>query len=260
MAQESKTTTDHDVIRRWVEDRGGFPAVFRGARGDPENGELRIDFPGSKSRANLERIPWEEFFRLFDERQLGFRYQELTPGGNKSRSFRFAPRPAEMAPRPEAVARPGVSVEPGARREVMAWQSPERLSLGSQAQGLYYLITGLWPLLSIGSFQRVTGPRRDLWLVKTVGLLVGVIGGVLTLAGRQRRVTPEIALLAGGSAAGLAGIDIAYVAQGRISPIYLLDAAAELALAGWWLMASNSAGALQDGANGFGSSSRKVVR
>ena len=30
MASESKTTTDHDEIRRWVEERDGVPASVRG--------------------------------------------------------------------------------------------------------------------------------------------------------------------------------------------------------------------------------------
>jgi hypothetical protein len=74
------------------------------------------------------------------------------------------------------------------------------------AQGAYYLLTGVWPLVSIGSFQRVTGPKTDLWLVKTVGLLISVIGGVLGLAGWQRRDSLDSRLLGAGSAAGLASI------------------------------------------------------
>jgi hypothetical protein len=35
-------------------------------------------------------------------------------------------------------------------------------------------MTGLWPLVSIGTFQQVTGPKTDLWLVKTVGVLIAV--------------------------------------------------------------------------------------
>lgn len=74
-------------------------------------------------------------------------------------------------------------------------------------QGLFYLITGIWPLLSINSFQKVTGPKFDLWLVKTVGALVTVIGSVLTLAGIRRHIPREIKLLAIGSAVGFTGID-----------------------------------------------------
>lgn len=96
-------------------------------------------------------------------------------------------------------------------------------------QGLFYVATGIWSLVSIGSFQQVTGPKVDTWLVKTVGLLVIVIGGVVALAGLRRRVTPEVELLAAGSALGLTAIDAVYTGKGRISKVYLLDAAAEVA-------------------------------
>lgn len=106
-------------------------------------------------------------------------------------------------------------------------------------QGAFYVATGLWPLFDIDSFQVVTGPKIDLWLVRTVGVLVAVIGAVLLLAARHRRVTSEIVILAMGSALGLAGIDLIYALSGRISTIYLADAAVEIGLAalwayGWW--------------------------
>jgi hypothetical protein len=105
------------------------------------------------------------------------------------------------------------------------------------AQGLFYLGTGVWPLLDIDSFQVVTGPKVDLWLVRTVGVLVGVVGAVLLLTARSRRITAEIVLLAAGCAVGLAAIDLVYALSGRISSIYLADAVAELALAGLWTFA-----------------------
>ncbi len=39
----------------------------------------------------------------------------------------------------------------------------------SEGQGLYYTVSGLWPLISLRTFTLVTGPKVDLWLVKTVG-------------------------------------------------------------------------------------------
>ena len=105
-------------------------------------------------------------------------------------------------------------------------------------QGGFYLATGLWPLLDIVSFQVVTGPKTDLWLVKTVGVLVTVIGAVLLLAWRSRRITPELVVLAVGSALGLACIDVIYALSGRISAVYLADAVAELGLALVWTLAS----------------------
>lgn len=123
-------------------------------------------------------------------------------------------------------------------------------------QGIYYLLTGIWPLVHMHSFEAVTGPKADDWLVKTVGILVGVIGGVLCLAGWRDRgngpkqsvtsltdvpsPTPEIMALAVGSAAGLAAVDIVYPLKGRISPIYLLDALAEVILIAAWLKGAAS--------------------
>ena len=105
----------------------------------------------------------------------------------------------------------------------------------SMAQGLYYVTTSLWSLLSVGTFQRVTGPKTDVWLVKTVGVLVGAIGLALGVAGFRREKTPEIGLLGAASAAGLAGIDAYYAGRRRISAVYLLDAVAELVLLALWL-------------------------
>ncbi len=110
--------------------------------------------------------------------------------------------------------------------------SGSRLAIG---QGIFYLVTGIWPLLNMQTFQMVTGPKADRWLVKTVGVLISVVGGVLLLAGVRRDTSPEVPILATGSALGLTAIDAIYVARKRISPIYLLDSAAEIALVLAWL-------------------------
>jgi hypothetical protein len=102
------------------------------------------------------------------------------------------------------------------------------------AQGAYFALTGLWPLVSIGTFMKVTGPKTDVWLVKTVGVIVLAIGAVLLVAGARNAVTPEIYLLAIASAAGLAGIDVFYVTKRTIDRIYLIDAGAEVALIALW--------------------------
>lgn len=102
-------------------------------------------------------------------------------------------------------------------------------------QGAFYLVSGVWPLVHLGSFERITGPKTDGWLVKTVGVLVNVIGAVLLVAGRRGQPSGELCAIAAGSATGLAGIDTYYVSRGRISRIYLLDAAAELLLVACWL-------------------------
>lgn len=114
---------------------------------------------------------------------------------------------------------------------------PRFLSWLAVVQAVYYVLTGVWPVVHIRSFMAVTGPKRDLWLVRTVGVLVTVIGAAIGLAARSGRITPEIVVLAAGSAAALAAIDVVYVARGTIPKVYLLDAAPEAALAALWLWA-----------------------
>jgi hypothetical protein len=108
----------------------------------------------------------------------------------------------------------------------------------ARVQSAYYLVTGLWPLLSRGSFEAVTGRKQDFWLVQTVGALVGVTGATLAAAARDQRSlqSPAVRTLAIGSALSLATIDLAFVLRGRISPIYLVDAAVELGLVAGWLV------------------------
>ena len=82
---KSKVTTDHDEIRRWVEERGGRPAVVKSTRGKgDEQGILHIDFPGFTGEGALEPTSWEEFFKQFDHEGLAFVYQEATASGQKS--------------------------------------------------------------------------------------------------------------------------------------------------------------------------------
>lgn len=97
-------------------------------------------------------------------------------------------------------------------------------------QGIYYLVSGLWPLVSMATFVAVTGPKVDLWLVRMVGALAAVIGAALLTAAAERRLTPEVAVLAAGAALSFASVDLAYALSGRISPVYLLDAAAQILL------------------------------
>jgi hypothetical protein len=115
-------------------------------------------------------------------------------------------------------------------------------------QGLYYLATGVWPLVSIETFQMVTGPKTDHlqspnpteadhWLVMTVGVLITAIAVTLLVAAWRRVNPPEAAVLAIASAAALTGIDVVYVARGVIAPIYLADAAAEVVLIAAWAVA-----------------------
>ena len=91
-----------------------------------------------------------------------------------------------------------------------------------------YLVTGAWPLFHMSSFEQVAGPKTDDWLVRMVGLLAVTIGLTLLFALRGRTITREVILLATFSAASFTAIDLTYAIPGRISRIYLADAAIEL--------------------------------
>lgn len=85
MSSKAKSTTDHERIKQWVEERGGHPAVVKGTADERSVGVLRIDFPGYSGEETLEKITWEEFFRGFEENNLAFLYQEETKDGEDSR-------------------------------------------------------------------------------------------------------------------------------------------------------------------------------
>ena len=105
----------------------------------------------------------------------------------------------------------------------------------------YYVGTGVWPLLHRRSFERVTGAKTDFWLAQTVGVAVAAIGlGLAQAASRRRPVSSELRTVACTTAAGLALVDLVFVARRRISPVYLLDAVAEAALIAAWVSARAS--------------------
>ena len=95
----------------------------------------------------------------------------------------------------------------------------------------YYGVTGAWPLISMRTFEAVTGPKHDRWLVRMVGALALANGIALAVASRREKPSAETIALAVGSAIAFTAIDVPYVLMGRIRPVYLADAAAEIALA-----------------------------
>jgi len=104
------------------------------------------------------------------------------------------------------------------------------------AQGAVFLTLGLWPIFDMRSFEKVTGPKTDYWLVKTVGLLLAATGGGLLYQSAQRKDVPKsLALVAATQALALGGVSSVYSLRGRISKIYLLDAVMESAFVASWI-------------------------
>lgn len=123
-----------------------------------------------------------------------------------------------------------------------------------RAHVAYWLFGALWPLASMRSFERVTGNKRDEWLVRTVALMM--LSVVATLETMRRSGSVDVAVRAaptdGGarsrsnetamrvlgatSAAALGGVALIGPLVGRISPVYLMDAAVDTTLAVLWAL------------------------
>jgi hypothetical protein len=84
----AQATTDHQVIRRWIEAHGGHPSVVRATEGRRPGsaGLLRVDF--DEPEESLETIGWDDFFDTFDSNDLAFLYQDE----EQSRFHKFVKR------------------------------------------------------------------------------------------------------------------------------------------------------------------------
>jgi len=103
MPLSARVTTDHGVIRRWAQDRGGRPAAVQPRPGRDHTVSVHINFPGhpahaviaqgwSASGASIAPLTWEEFFERFERDHLAFLYQERASTGMPSRLFRIVSR------------------------------------------------------------------------------------------------------------------------------------------------------------------------
>lgn len=89
---KAKTTTDHEQIKQWVEERGGHPARIKGTAEKGSSGVILIDYPGYSGTETLETISWQEFFQGFEDNKLAFLYQDEPRAGNESRFSRLINR------------------------------------------------------------------------------------------------------------------------------------------------------------------------
>lgn len=99
----------------------------------------------------------------------------------------------------------------------------------------YLLTTGLWPLVHRDSFEAVTGPKADFWLVRTVGGLAAACGCALAVSVARGRRPAEIQLLAGAQALVFATADV-YAARTQ-SRVYLGDVVLQAACLPAWFTA-----------------------
>jgi hypothetical protein len=125
----------------------------------------------------------------------------------------------------------------------------EPASTVAVAHGAFNIVGGLWPLLHLRSFERVFGPKTDVWLQMTTGGLL-VSAGVAQLTAAADPHGPAQARRIGlGTALTLLAVDLVYVPKGRIRPTYLLDAAMQTGWIAAWLRstAATSTGKTRSG-------------
>ena len=74
------------MIRQWADQRSAQPATTPGAADDRPS-VLRFDLEGGADQ-DLQPIPWDEWFEVFDGRDLVFIY--LEPGeGEEANTYRL---------------------------------------------------------------------------------------------------------------------------------------------------------------------------
>jgi hypothetical protein len=103
------------------------------------------------------------------------------------------------------------------------------------AQGVFYVATGLWPIVHLKSFEKVSGEKTDKWLVQTTGALIAAVGAALVAAAFEKKSSGAVRLLGIASAAALGAADVLFVAKRQIPRVYLADAAAEAACLAAWI-------------------------
>jgi hypothetical protein len=106
------------------------------------------------------------------------------------------------------------------------------------SQGLYFFLTGIWPLVHVDSFLWVTGPKTDIWLVKTVGALLIPVSIAIGLGYFIKTDQRSLLVLAMGTNIAFICIDVYYSVTDVISDIYMADAVVEACLLLGWIAAT----------------------
>lgn len=102
-------------------------------------------------------------------------------------------------------------------------------------QGLYTLLTAAWAIIDIDSFMKLTGPKTDIWLVKTVAAVLVSIGLFFLTCIFVRSSVVPMAVLAITSSLGLICIDFYYSSKKIISSIYQADGILQIIFVICWI-------------------------
>ncbi len=98
MDKKTKITINHAEIRDWVEKHQGQPAVIDSPEAGSEPIGIRIDFPGDTDEVLLAEtqeskpVSWEDFFKIFEDKQLAFIYQDKDYLPDPTLAYKFINR------------------------------------------------------------------------------------------------------------------------------------------------------------------------
>ena len=103
-------------------------------------------------------------------------------------------------------------------------------------QSGYYLATALWGILDIESFMEVSGPKTDIWLVKTVSVVLLSVCICLLSGLLLAEYSLPIFILGSTSAIALAIIDFRYTSDDTIKWVYAIDGVVQVLILISWII------------------------
>lgn len=131
-------------------------------------------------------------------------------------------RPARVAPEQSTDQLRPIAVT----RRVDRWRL---LRLILALQGLYYVMTGVWPFLHLRSFLWVVGPKLDRFQLSVTSALIVAIGASLLAAAVRSRPSASAAVLSIASALAFIAVDLRF--RSILRAPYWVDFAVEVAFA-----------------------------
>lgn len=121
--------------------------------------------------------------------------------------------------------------EGGATESSAADRRNRRRRLAIMAQGLYYMLTGLWPLAHFSSYSRALALPVNPFQAQVFGAVLVVIGAHFMEAGRREPPGPSATLLGVAVACAIAVVDMVWLPRlGSVSVLWI-DLVAEVAIA-----------------------------
>jgi hypothetical protein len=80
---------------------------------------------------------------------------------------------------------------------------------------VFYVVTGLWPIIHLRSFEAITGCKREGWLAQSMGGLIAAVGVALIAGSLEKWPSEALKWLGMGSAIALGMADLVFAKKNR---------------------------------------------